>query len=108
MSISKETKEILGFYLGKKKPEEIRRSEDFGEVEPGQRLVYGVFSYQERAVALEGQPLVLSWTRQPTLALVDENNRATPLPYAADIDALEMGLVAKIAGRLQSVKAVAA
>lgn len=104
MSVTKEiTTEILGFYLGKKKSGEIRRSEDFGEVEQGKRLVYRIFPYQERAVALEGQPLVLSWTRQPVLALVN-GNRATTLAYAADVNALGEGLAARIADRLQVIK----
>lgn len=107
MSISKEIiTEILEFGLGKKKPEEIRRSEDFGEVEPGQRLVYGVFPYQKRAVALEGQPLVLSWTRQPVLALVN-GHRATTLAYIADVNALGEDLITRIVDRLQSVKTIA-
>ncbi len=102
MSISKEiTTEILGFYLGKKESGVVRRSEDFGEIEPGQRLVYGIFPYQERAVALEGQPLVLSWTRQPVLALVN-GHRASTLAYAADTDVLGEGLAARILDRLSS------
>lgn len=105
MQVSKEAiKGIVDFSVGKKKPDGMRKSEILGEIEHGCDLVYGVFSYQIRAVSLPGQPRVLGWTRQRVLALVTKEH-VTPLAYEADVLEIREDLVIKIVNRLKVIQA---
>ncbi|MBI2018258.1 hypothetical protein HYS96_00990 [Candidatus Daviesbacteria bacterium] len=103
MPISKEViARIIDFHPGE--AAKGGRAIDLGEIEEGIKVVYDLFPYQRRAVALQGEPLVLAWTRQPVVALITRAG-ITPLPYAADVRAIGEELAVKVVDRLDAVRA---
>lgn len=100
MAITKEAiAEIRDFHFDE---ERARPVAELGQIDSKTRLVYGIFPYQRRAVCIAGQPLVADWTEQPVLALVN-GERFTPLAYTADIEAVEEGVIAKVADHIANL-----
>ncbi len=91
MAVSREAIEtILNFYPEPRNDGSIETLHDIdlGEVEEGKRLIYGPRSYQRRAEAIPGEPLIFGETRRQPVLYIKEGLRVATLAYRADVEAL--------------------